>query len=174
VGIELNGKTEKNLTPIPLFLEEGRLVVSPNNDNCVYVIEGHLFHYQLLSENNSDIARNLARASQEIHSFKNRMGSFGLMYVNIELWDRIPDEFRDVFFYHEAVEVLHTIRGFLPVDAHQLARMSDLNYRMKYLSLDQQVQFLKMEQQLESYARELLNVQPYDFRMFLKYNEGNK
>ena len=156
--IWLAGKSLDDLVQIPLSLDERRLDVRPSERNNVYVVDGHFFHYQLMPEEppqitkyGFDIGRQFARVGDAVHGFRDGSGTKQeLRYWNIELWNRIPEEFRDVFFYHEVIEATHMAEGLPQPKAHELARAADLTYRKKHLGVEEQERFIRAEQQLLS------------------------
>jgi len=154
--IWLVGKYLDDIVQIPLSLDEGRLDVRPNEDNNVYVVDGHFFHYQIILKEPQEIinygfniGRQFARVGNARHFFRDGSGSKQeLKYWNIEVWNRIPEEFKDIFFYHEVIEAIHIAKGLPQPKAHELASAADLTYKQKYLSVEQQEQFIRTEQQL--------------------------
>ena len=149
--IWLADKCLDDLVQIPLSLDNGRLDVQPNEDNHVYVVNKHFYHYQLIPEETSelkkhgyDIGGSFARVGYRYHLFRDDSGNIQkLKYWDLELWDRIPEELRDVFFYHEVTEAIHLAKGLTQPEAHTLARVADLIYRQENLSLEEQEQFIK-------------------------------
>ncbi|MBI4152297.1 hypothetical protein HY495_01190 [Candidatus Woesearchaeota archaeon] len=156
--INLAGQSLDNLIRITFVMGEQRWKVHPNEDNRVYVIEGLLFHYQLITEESpemkklgSDISEQLARIGFYRHPFSDFSGKDQeIGYWGIELWEKIPEEWRDIFFYHEIIEGQHIERGLSWREAHLLAKQADLAYREKHLNAEQQRQFKEFEQKAVS------------------------
>ena len=148
--ISLAGKGIDNLVQIPLALDEKRLEIEPNKDNNVYVIDEFFFHYQIVSEEplelkkfRFDISKNLARTSLKDHSLFID-SSEKLKYWNIEVWEEIPREFRDIFFYHEIIESIHMAKGLPQPKAHETARSAEMAYTQKHLTIEDQMRFTNL------------------------------
>src|SRR3989344_3001501 len=156
MAIDLDGKSLEDLIKIPLTLGNERLSVQPHQDNEVYVVDGHFFHYQLIPEEPPemkeygwDITTQLAGVGYYTPFSDDSWGNQqSVGYWGIELWDKIPEEWRDIFVYHEIIEALSIENGFSREKAHALAKQADTNYRQKYLSDEQQEQFEALEQRL--------------------------
>jgi len=148
--IWLEGKNLDDLVKIPLSLNEGRWDLKRNETDSVYQIEGQLFH---CSPHTAflDVARfkYLAGGGESECEFKDPSGNQQkVRYWLVELSTEIPEEFLDVFFYHQVTEFLHKAKKIPYQEAHGLASVADQAYRQKYLSAEQQESLMKKEQQL--------------------------
>lgn len=152
----LVGKTLDDIVRISLCLDEKRLQVTPNRNNEAYDCQGLLIHYQLLSAQPEwrrygfDIGTRLGRTGLAEHFFRDASGNRqSIKYWHIELWDRIPPEFRDIIFFHEVVESKELAKGLPQPEAHAIASAAHEEYLQKYLSPEERDRFWQVEQALQ-------------------------
>lgn len=152
----LVGKTLEDIIRLPISLDEKRLTVAPNSDNEAYECWGLLVHYQLipaqpeLREYGLDIGTRLGRTGLAEHFFRNASGNRqAIQYWHVELWDRIPPEFRDIIFFHEVIESRELAKGLPQPKAHAIASAAHEEYLQKYLSPEERDQFWQVEQALQ-------------------------
>ncbi|MEK6863360.1 MAG: hypothetical protein AABW53_01555 [Nanoarchaeota archaeon] len=161
MSIWLERKRIEDLVKIPLYLGSGRLNVEPNKDNHVYDLYGHYIHYSVISAEKDlkifgwgHISKQIARNIPAEHIFVD--ASFDRQrfdYWSVELWEKIPPEFRDIFFFHEAVESINRGNGMLQSKACALASDACGEYLAKYLAAEEQAWFAAVLGVLESNAK---------------------
>lgn len=155
MGIWLVGKSLEDITKIPLLIEGKRLKVKPNSFNEIYDFKGIPIHYQIEKENQEnkkyrwDISDNIGRARRTEHTFEDNKGtSQKFNYWTIELWNKIPEEFRDVIFFHELIELDSDEKGIHYPASHELATEAHENYISRYLDKIQQICFHNCMEQI--------------------------
>ena len=158
MSIWLEGRSIGDLVKIPLYLDCGRLTVEPNKDNHVYDLCGHYVHYSIIPAEKDfrtfgfyHISKQIARSIRAEHIFFDTSSyRQQFNYWSIELWDRIPLKFRDVFFFHEVVESIHREKGLIQPEAHAIASGAHKAYIARCLAAEEQVKFKIAERFLES------------------------
>lgn len=161
MSIWLAYKSIEDLVKISLDLSCGRLKVEPNKDNHVYDLNGRYIHYSVIPAEKDikifgqgHISKQIARTIPVRHIFVD--ASFNRQrfdYRSVELWENIPEEFRDIFFFHEAVESINLENGLLQSEAHALASDAHKKYIAKYLAAEEQIRFKAALGILESGAK---------------------
>ena len=149
--IWLANKTLEDLVKIPLELKNERLNIEPNKDNEVYVFDDFLVHYKLVSEGTMDyfgsapISKYLGTALPFYHQFKDVNGKLDILdYWIVELWDQIPEGFRDVIFFHEIIELKYLSQNFEISKAHNLSVNETKEYLQKHLSIIEKRKYSKL------------------------------
>lgn len=141
----LVGKSIADLTITPVSKPEGRWHLAPNPDNQLYTIGELQFHYLLQNGapgQRMSIANCYGRISKPIHIFSDRSKKLQqLEYWQIELWDVIPEAWRDVVFYHEFTELEALARGEKFPATHEHAVQKTDEYLAKFLSADERAAF---------------------------------
>ncbi len=158
MAIWLVGRTVEDLVrKLVLIGDNKRISVRPNANNEVYEYSCGLIHYQLapaapaLAKYGWDIGDQFGRITSPIHEFKDVNGEFQkFKYFGIDIWDAVPEEFRDVIFWHELVELESLTKGTIQPDAHKLAVRKTEKYVQKKLTLEEQDRFNKCIEDLKS------------------------
>ena len=156
--IHLGGKSIDDLAIVPFELGDSRLQSNPNSANEVYRWRRVLFHYVLPIEciaiNGTPIPkleRTYGNFSKAVHLFLDGEGNRRrLSYYEVQVWSRIPEEFRDVVLYHELVELYATRKGLQYPKSHYLAEKATDKYIDKHLTPRQKKRFLETLKKLDS------------------------
>ena len=148
--IWLGGKDISDLVKIPITLGSERLNLKPNADNELYKLNRNLVHYQLVPEHQSlskyglNIADSYARVGLNHHFYiDSKHKKRKLAFWSLEVWDKIEDEFKDVFVYHELVEMKYLSLYHNRKFAHKTAVKSTRDYIQNHLSKAEQETFKK-------------------------------
>jgi len=141
--IWLAGKSIDDIIKVPLEIK-GRLSVRANYNNEVYLFNNSLIHYQVIPSNPKlriygwDIAVNVGLFYEIEHSFFDCNKVLQeLKFWQIDIWDKIPEEFRDVVFYHELMEHDYLKEELSVYEAHKKAFIKEQVYVSKFLGLEQ-------------------------------------
>ena len=143
--IWLVGKSIDDLTVVPLIRPEGRWNVVPNKLNELYDADGTQFHYELSKgtpQQRVSIANCFGRVNQEFHSFTDSSGTMQIFpYWGIQIWEKIPVQWRDILFHHELTELLELARGGAYPGAHHVATGETDQYLLQFFSPEQRTAF---------------------------------
>jgi len=147
--IWLADKSIEDLVKIPLNVNQ-RLLVNPNNDNEVYVWRNWNIHYRLSSDKERVMLgmRKGSNIRYEVfmedvrgcvaptqHVFRDKNGKTQeLSYLDVKVWDQIPEGYRDVILFHEIIEGIYMDKGLKSPEPHNLSVTETIEYILKHLS----------------------------------------
>jgi hypothetical protein len=157
--IWLVGKKLDDIVRIPLVMDGKRLKVRPNSLNEVYDFYGIPVHYIEEEENlesktpSQNIANSLGKINSAEHVFKDYRGKKGKFnFWTVTLWNKIPDKFKDVIFYHELIELNNFGKVVYAPLAHEFARKAEREYVCTYLPKKDQEEYSKFLRKMERYS----------------------
>lgn len=152
--IMLGRKTLEDLVEIQLVLGR-RLDVRPNEPNEVYIYEGIPIHYLVVESTPqfpvTDISSSIGNIYKVPYRYISQDGTSQLYeHWRLEIWDRVPEEFRDIVFYHELIEMDQIHQGIEYNLAHEFATEKTEEYIERHLSPEEKTRFEQVMSNLES------------------------
>src|SRR3989338_10313948 len=147
-------KSIDDIRYVPIYPEKEKIDIAPNLLNVFYGYSyngSHIpFVYNTISEDkrrdikeDSDIIKRLARSQRAIYRSKDQSKDIiSFPFYFIELWEKIPTEFRDVFIMHELSEIQHKFIGKQArKTAHERAVRKTDDYLKRYFSFKEILRF---------------------------------